>query len=898
MKIRALEVDQFRRFDRPVRLSGFGNGVNVLCGPNEFGKSTLLEAIRGLLFERHTSKADVIKRMQPRAGATSPRLAMEFELRGERWHVAKRFLHREPLAVLTAPCGARFEGDAAEERLQELLGVFAPGKQGSKPEHVGLWSALLVGQRGSLDQADLSSDLARATLAGCLDAEVGALAVGGERGRAAVRVVQTQLASHLDGRGNPKGRFKEVTGLLGKAGADLAELRNRQDRLRQDEDDLANVQAELARRENPDGAKRDEDALTDARNRREAALLHEERLESAKRAATLAGRALDGAQDEQAARATRADAIQTVEASFAGAEARERCLGAEAADARRVAAEHAAALDAAQRQADGTAAQVRRARQVVALAGLAADHAIHAAVLRGAEDAELRVNSLLARLDATAVTLARIEAVRIADRALGRARAIRDAQAVRVEYSLLPDAAGRVRVGGTALDGQGATLILSDTDIEIAGVGRLTVLPATGDKGKAALRLKESEAALNAALAEANCSDLDEAEARWAERERMERDLADARSELARLAPGDPAGLQPGVGPLRAHVDVGSRRVLAAATELGLAAPPSPGDANAEADAAEKAAQELQDAQAQGRAVHDAALRDHMDRREALARAAADAAALRTERNRLLREAAQAEAREPAAELGRRVMEARNEHDRRRRDVETLERDRPGDTAPAMLARVQRYEQAIQGRRDAVQKLREERSALRARIAQEGGMGLGEQVAAVEREQDLLTRERDAAAREVEVLTLLRDTLLDAERDVKASYLGPVVRRITPYLRGLFPGAELVCGEDFRIESLSRPSRGDEVFDALSDGTQEQVSILARLAFAEMLHDQGRPALLVFDDALAYSDADRMERMFDVLTQAGDKLQILVFTCRSDLFSRLGGTALTLELVQ
>ena len=541
MKIRALEVDQFRRFDRPVRLSGFGNGVNVLCGPNEFGKSTLLEAIRGLLFERHTSKADVIKRMQPRAGAASPRLAMEFDLRGERWHVAKRFLHREPLAVLTAPCGARFEGDAAEERLQELLGVSAPGKQGSKPEHVGLWSALLVGQRGSLDQADLSSDLARATLAGCLDAEVGALAVGGERGRAAAREVQAQLAGYLDGRGNPKGRYKDVVGLLGKAGADLAALRHRQDRLRQDAEDLANVQAELARQEDPGGAKRDEEALADARHRREASLVYDQRLESAKQAATLAGRALDGARNEQEVRAARAEAMRTAEADLAGAEARECRLGAEATEARRTAGERAAALEAAQAKSDGAAVRVRRARQVVALAGLAADHAAHLSALHGAEEAERRVNGFVARLDAVAVTLARIEAVRAANRALDRARAAWEAQGVRVEYALLPDAAGRVRVGGAALDGQGAILILSDTDIEIAGVGRLTVLPAAPDKGKAAARFKEAEASLNAALAEADCRDPDEAEARWAERERMERDLADARAELARLVPGGPA---------------------------------------------------------------------------------------------------------------------------------------------------------------------------------------------------------------------------------------------------------------------------------------------------------------------------------------------------------------------
>ena len=207
------------RFDRPVRLGGFGDGVNVLCGPNECGKSTVLEAIRSLLFERHTSRADVVRRMQPRAGAASPRLAMEFELPGGRWRVEKRFLHREPLALLTAPDGARYESDAAEERLQELLGFAAPGKQGSRPEHVGLWGALLVAQRASLDQADLGSDLARATVAGCLEAEVGALAAGGERGHAALRAVQARLSASLDGRGSPRGRHKEVIAALAELGA-------------------------------------------------------------------------------------------------------------------------------------------------------------------------------------------------------------------------------------------------------------------------------------------------------------------------------------------------------------------------------------------------------------------------------------------------------------------------------------------------------------------------------------------------------------------------------------------------------------------------------------------------------------------------------------------------------
>ena len=68
--------------------------------------------------------------------------------------------------------------------------------------------------------------------------------------------------------------------------------------------------------------------------------------------------------------------------------------------------------------------------------------------------------------------------------------------------------------------------------------------------------------------------------------------------------------------------------------------------------------------------------------------------------------------------------------------------------------------------------------------------------------------------------------------------------------------------------------------------------MLARLAFAEMLIDQGKPAMVILDDALAYSDPDRMERMFDVLAQAAAK--ILILTCREDVFARLGGTGVRL----
>jgi uncharacterized protein YhaN len=78
-------------------------------------------------------------------------------------------------------------------------------------------------------------------------------------------------------------------------------------------------------------------------------------------------------------------------------------------------------------------------------------------------------------------------------------------------------------------------------------------------------------------------------------------------------------------------------------------------------------------------------------------------------------------------------------------------------------------------------------------------------------------------------------------------------------------------------------------------GTQEQIAVLIRLAFAEMLVEQGHPATVILDDALVFSDDHRMNRMFDILNMAARNVQVVIFTCREQLFEELGGQQLSLQ---
>ncbi|MEY3307905.1 MAG: hypothetical protein RLZZ413_1943, partial [Pseudomonadota bacterium] len=72
-------------------------------------------------------------------------------------------------------------------------------------------------------------------------------------------------------------------------------------------------------------------------------------------------------------------------------------------------------------------------------------------------------------------------------------------------------------------------------------------------------------------------------------------------------------------------------------------------------------------------------------------------------------------------------------------------------------------------------------------------------------------------------------------------------------------------------------------------------ALLVRLAFARLLARTGRHAPVILDDALVYTDDDRIERMFDALHGQAADLQIIVFSCRQRAFRDLGGTKLIME---
>jgi uncharacterized protein YhaN len=126
------------------------------------------------------------------------------------------------------------------------------------------------------------------------------------------------------------------------------------------------------------------------------------------------------------------------------------------------------------------------------------------------------------------------------------------------------------------------------------------------------------------------------------------------------------------------------------------------------------------------------------------------------------------------------------------------------------------------------------------------------------------------------------------ERDkARRAYVAPLKERIE-YL------GRLVFDESFQVEIneelliASRTANGVTVpFDSLSGGTKEQLSLIFRLACSMIVaKDGGTPVIL--DDALGYTDPDRLRLMGAVLAKAAKECQIVIFTCVPDRYGNIG----------
>jgi recombinational DNA repair ATPase RecF len=207
---------------------------------------------------------------------------------------------------------------------------------------------------------------------------------------------------------------------------------------------------------------------------------------------------------------------------------------------------------------------------------------------------------------------------------------------------------------------------------------------------------------------------------------------------------------------------------------------------------------------------------------------------------------------------------------------------------------VVRFESAIQTAQDTKAGLSTKRAGLVSKLEAFGDDGLGEKISAAEEEIAVLRRRSDAYAQQVRALNLLRSTLSNAQSTMQAKYFKPIADELEPLLAQVIGKGDVTLGDDYGAARLRRGDLSEDIL-TLSGGTQEQIAVLTRLAYAKFMKKQGYPAPVFLDDALVYCDDARLDEMFTVLQYAAQDIQCIVLTCHERLFATMGGTQLKAE---
>lgn len=874
MKLKRLRIENFKRFREPLEVGDFADGLNLFVAPNEAGKSTVAEAIRAAFFERYKSSS--VSGLRPWSDSSAtPSVEIEFELGGRPARLSKAFLGKKRCQLSID--GKVLDGTEAEDHLGELLGFSFAGRGGSSPERMGIPGLLWIKQGTSHELAE-AVGFASDHLRNALGDSLGELA--STSGDDVIKAVETERNQLLTPSTEaPRGAYAEALKRRSAFEDELEVLRAEIDAYRIAVDRLATLRRDhgrdgearpwLALREQLAQAQAKLDDATGLAEKRAAleVLLKQataqvvavrQQLQLMKRdeeALTLREVNLEAAQGKliKAQGLLQAWEPRHAEATLASMKARERL----------VAARQVAAWQAQEKSVTDLTTQVQALRR-----------SLHEARFKQEELTRLQTEAL-----SLALPSVELKRLREGTDRLRTAQAKLDAVSTALEFELEPSA--RVRVAGAEVIGKERLTVMARTSIDIDGVGHITVLPGGEDLQSLIGERDRQRDELAVLLRSLGVANLAAAEARERLHAQRVAEAKAATSVLAAHAPKGLAALEADVAALSTKLTEVNQTLEALALVVGTE-PVSVPVSQAEADEA-SARTALDDASTQ---LNEAKLA--LSEAKALVSAAQDElAAARATLTDPLRTEKMAAASHALTDALARETAARADVDALVEKLRTL-------NVSVLQQDVERFERSAKQLEAAHGQRASEIIRLEADLEAKGALGQEEAAADKLRELDQVGRRCAELERRSKALSHLLKLLIEKRSALARRLRAPLQRHLNHYLQILFPGSSIEVCEDLSPGRITRVgTNGTETgeFEELSVGAREQVGVVARLAYADLLQEAGKPTLLILDDALVNTDRDRLDQMKRVLYDAASRHQILVFSCHPQAWQDLGVAA-------
>ena len=134
--------------------------------------------------------------------------------------------------------------------------------------------------------------------------------------------------------------------------------------------------------------------------------------------------------------------------------------------------------------------------------------------------------------------------------------------------------------------------------------------------------------------------------------------------------------------------------------------------------------------------------------------------------------------------------------------------------------------------------------------------------------------------RELEALEIAKELLEESFKELQKN-IGPVLNEKVAYYFNKLTNdkyTEVKVGSEYEL--LVREENGDIIKgDYLSNGTWDQVYLSLRLALIDMLFED-KKVPLIFDDAFIQYDDKRLENTLKIISDLSDKRQIILFSCQ------------------
>ncbi|SOJ56550.1 DNA replication and repair protein RecF [Mycobacterium simulans] len=842
------------------------HGVVLVCGANEIGKTSMIEALDLLMEFKDRSAKKEVKQVKPTNADVGSEITAEITSGPYRFVYRKRF-HKKCETELTvlAPRREQLTGDEAHDRVRAMLAETVDAE---------LWRAQRVLQAASTDAVDLSGGDA---LSRALDVAAGESAAPPGAEPLLIERIEAEYARYFTPTGRPTGEWSATISRLADAEAAVTECAKAvaevDDRVRCHAD-LTEQVAELAQQQLAAGPRL---AAAKAAAAKTAELADEAR--EAQLIATAAAATSAASAAAHAARLGLVAEIGTRTATVAAVAVE----ADEASGQQAIAKADAEACDAAVEKADQSlpavqcrAESARRALDRIADREEADRLSARLAKIDAIQGERDRVCTELSALTMTEDLLRRIEdAAAAVDRAGGQL-ALNSAA---VEFTAAVDI--ELVVGGQRVrlaTGQGWSVTATGpTEVEVPGV-----LTARLNPGVTALDVQTKYVAAQGQLAEAlagaNVADLTAARSA----DQRGRELQSRRDQLTATLAG-PCGDERG-DQLRARL-----------AQLRADQPAEPdlfatdtATARAELDAAEAARTAAQ-------AEHQTLRRAAADAGRRLAEASTRATVLQdklaTQRAEL--DAVTTRLAGERASVTDEDLAAKAEADRivllaaERRVAELAEALSAAEPAKiaAELAEATEVTESLRDRHDdGVRALHE----VSIELSVFGTQGRKGKLDAAETEREHATSQHARVGRRARAAQLLRSVMARHRDATRLRYVEPFRAELHRLGRPVFgPTFEVDVDSDLRIRS--RTLDGITVpYESLSGGAKEQLGILARLAGAALVAKEDTVPVVV-DDALGFTDPDRLAKMGEVFDAVGAHGQVIVLTCSPDRYESVKG---------